>query len=59
MMSKSFSERYGYASDAGGIRHGSSEHAKVGSGDARYILIWCSAFVNYVTEKAQKAGVKL
>ena len=50
---------YGYSSDAGGIRHGSPQHANVCSEDARYMLVSCSAFVNYLTEKAEKAGVKL
>jgi hypothetical protein len=27
--------------------------------DARYMLVTCSAFVNYLVVKADKAGVKL
>lgn len=45
---------YGYTSDAGGIRHGSIDFAGASSEDAKYMLISCSAFVNYLIEKWEK-----
>ncbi len=53
-----FGKLYGYANDAGGIRHALQEESSVGAEDARFMLISCSAFINYLTTKADKAGVK-
>ncbi len=58
-LEQGFSKIYGYASDADGIRHALMDEPNLSSEDARYMLVSCSAFVNYLTEKAQKAGVKL
>lgn len=46
---------YGYASDEGGIRHGSIDFAGASSEDAKYMLVSCSAFVNYLIEKWEKS----
>lgn len=48
------SSLYGYTSDEGGIRHGSIDFAGASSEDAKYMLISCSAFVNYLIEKWEK-----
>lgn len=46
-----FERLYGYSCDANGIRHSSMEDApNVTSADARYMLISCSAFVNFVID---------
>ena len=50
-MESAFKQLYGYTSDSGGIRHGSSEFVNVASEDAKYMLVSCSAFVNYLMEK--------
>lgn len=50
---------YGYTSDASGIRHGMVDEPNVDAEDARFMLVTCSAFINYLTEKAHKAGLKL
>jgi len=47
-LKKAFSTLYGYTSDAGGIRHGGIELADVSFEDAKYMLVACSAFVNYL-----------
>jgi hypothetical protein len=47
---------YKYTSDAHGIRHGLKDHNHPGQEDARFMLVTCSAFVNFVTEKARKQG---
>lgn len=50
-MENAFKQLYGYTSDSGGIRHGSIEFVNVASEDAKYMLVSCSAFVNYLIEK--------
>lgn len=50
-MENAFRQLYGYTSDLGGIRHGSIEFVGVPGEDAKYMLISCSAFVNYLMEK--------
>lgn len=54
-----FGKLYGYANDAGGIRHALQEESSVGAEDARFMLISCSAFINYLTTKADKAKIRL
>ena len=50
-MKKAFSQLYGYTSDECGIRHGKMDFKKAPEEDARYMLISCSAFVNYLKAK--------
>ncbi len=50
-MEKAMSALYGYASDEDGIRHGGKDFHNVPLEDARYVIITCSAFVNYLVEK--------
>lgn len=53
-LREAFSKMYGYTSDAGGIRHGGIDFKNAPSEDAKYMLISCSAFVNYLIEKHSK-----
>jgi len=53
-MESAFSSLYGYTSDENGIRHGGIDFKSVPSEDAKYMLISCSAFVNYLIEKWSK-----
>jgi len=46
-----FSRLYGYTSDEDGIRHGGIDMAQVSFEDAKFMIVACSAFVNYL--KAQ------
>lgn len=46
-----FSRLYGYTSDADGIRHALTEESNLRSEDAKFMLVACSAFVNYLKEK--------
>lgn len=48
------SSLYGYTSDESGIRHGSVDFAGASREDAKFMLITCSAFVNYLIEKWEK-----
>lgn len=53
-MKEGFKKLYGYTSDANGIRHGGIDESKVMAEDAKYMLVTCSAFVNYLKEKYLK-----
>lgn len=57
-MRSAYSSLYGYTSDEGGIRHGSMEFKDVPAEDAKYMLVSCPAFVNYLVEKWSKANDK-
>ncbi len=48
---------YGYTSDEGGIRHAILEEASVDEADARFMIVTCSAFVNFLILKAEAAGL--
>ena len=50
-MKNAFSSLYGYASDENGIRHGGIDFTNAPVEDAKYMLVSCSAFVNYLIEK--------
>lgn len=50
-MKAGFEKMYGYTSDADGIRHGGIDFTNAPAEDAKYMLISCSAFVNYLVEK--------
>jgi hypothetical protein len=58
-LEKGFSALYGYTSDKGGIRHALLEESSVDSTEARFMLVACSAFVNFVIAKASSGGIKL
>ena len=47
-LKKAFNSLYGYTSDADGIRHALMEESNLTGADARFMLISCSAFINYV-----------
>ena len=53
-LESAFSSLYGYTSDEDGIRHGGIDFTCAPSEDAKYMLISCSAFVNYLIEKWRK-----
>jgi len=53
-MKAAYSSLYGYTSDEGGIRHGSIDFKNVPAEDAKYMLVSCSAFINYLIEKWSK-----
>ena len=53
-LRNAFSSLYGYTSDADGIRHGLLEEANLDFADAKFMLVVCSAFTNYLRSKASK-----
>ncbi|CAG1064599.1 hypothetical protein BAC1_00160 [uncultured bacterium] len=52
-LKNAFEKIYGYTSDASGVRHALMEQDKVDFEDAKFMLVTCSAFVNYVEGKLQ------
>lgn len=54
-MKSAFSSLYGYTSDSGGIRHSLLEDdISVTMEDAKFMLVSCSAFINYLKVKIEK-----
>lgn len=58
-LKKAFDNIYGYTSDEDGIRHALLEESDLDFEDAKFMLVSCSAFINYLITKAAKAGIKL
>jgi hypothetical protein len=58
-LERGFKQLYGYTSDSDGIRHALTEEHNCDFEDAKYMLVSCSAFINYLIVKADKAGIKL
>ena len=50
-LKEGFLKLYGYTSNEQGIRHAMLDEPNITAADARYFLISCSSFVNYL--KAQ------
>ncbi|MBQ20275.1 MAG: hypothetical protein CMD31_05920 [Flavobacteriales bacterium] len=53
-LKNSFSSLYGYTSDADGIRHALIEDDNLNQEDAKFMLVACSAFINYLKQKEAK-----
>ncbi len=53
-MEKAFACLYGYISDENGIRHGGIDFTSAPAEDAKYMLISCFVFINYLIEKWTK-----
>lgn len=58
-LRNAFNSLYGYSSDAEGIRHGMLGESALDVEDAKFMLIACSAFINYLAAKVEKAGIQL
>ena len=54
-LDAAFQKLYGYTSDANGIRHSGIDFQNTPAEDARYMLVSCSAFVNYLSEKYKQS----
>lgn len=50
-LKESFSKLYGYASDADGIRHAMLDVPNLSADDAKFFLLVCTSFVNYLKAK--------
>jgi hypothetical protein len=58
-LNQAFSKLYGYTNDADGIRHSLLDEPNLHFEDAKYMVVTCSAFVNYLVAKAIQSGWKL
>ena len=52
-LKTAFSSLYGFTSDESGIRHALLDQSKVTFNDAKFFLVVCSAFSNYVMSKIE------
>lgn len=50
-LKKSFSNLYGYTSEADGIRHALLEENNLKQEDAKFMMVSCSSFINYLIQK--------
>jgi hypothetical protein len=50
---------YGYSSSSDGIRHALSDESNLKYEDAKFMLVLCSAFINYLISKTDAAGINL
>jgi len=58
-LKNAFSSLYGYTSDADGIRHALLDEPNLDFEDAKFMLVSCSTFINYIVIKASKAEIKI
>jgi len=58
-LKEGFKKIYGYTSNSDGIRHALNEMSSCDFEDAKFMLVSCSAFINYIVIKADKAGISL
>ena len=56
---QSLSSLYGYTSDADGIRHSLLDETSLSFVDAKYMLVSCTAFINYIIGKIAEIGIKI
>ena len=54
-----FKKLYSYTSEADGIRHSLMDQPNLSFEDAKFMLVSCSAFINYLLSKASKADINL
>lgn len=57
-LERAFKQLYGYTSDADGIRHALMEDSNCDFDDAKFMLVSCSAFVNYLISRANNIGTE-
>ena len=58
-LQEAFYKLYGYTSDAEGIRHSLMDKPDLDFEDAKFMLVTCSAFANYLKVKSSKAKIEL
>jgi hypothetical protein len=58
-LERAFACLYGYTSDAEGIRHALMDEPNLKSEDARFMLVACAAFMNYLVAKSSRADIRL
>lgn len=58
-LKQAFSKLYGYTSDADGIRHSMLEESSLSFSDAKFMLVACSGFINYILGKCAEDGITI
>jgi hypothetical protein len=58
-LKEAFKKLYGYMGDAEGIRHSLMDESNLDFEDAKFMLVSCSAFTNYLMAKAAKSEIEL
>ncbi len=58
-LEKGFKQIYGYTSDGDGIRHALKDDNNCTYDEAKFMLVTCSAFINFLVSKANKNGINL
>lgn len=58
-LKNGFKSLYGYTSDQDGIRHAILKEQDISFSDAKYMLVSCSAFTNYLIEKVAELEIKI
>jgi AbiJ N-terminal domain 4 len=58
-LERAFSSLYGYTSDEGGIRHSLLEESNLTFTDAKFMLVTCAGFTNYLIGKAADLGIQI
>lgn len=58
-LEQGFIKMYGWTSDGDGIRHAMMDDTNLDQEDALYMLVSCSAFVNYLITKANKLSIEI
>jgi hypothetical protein len=59
-LRNAFDNLYGYTGDADGIRHAlKDDTVSLYPEDSAFMLVVCSAFINYLTAKAERASISL
>ena len=59
-LKEAFSNLYGYTNDADGIRHAlKDDKVNADFDEAKFMLVTCSAFVNYLISKTTKTGIEI
>ena len=58
-LKEAYKKLYGWTSDDQGIRHALKDDPNVDYKDAKFMLVICSAFVNYLFEECSQNGIAL
>ena len=51
-LKDAMSKLYGYTSDVGGVRHSLTEASNIDEADAKFMIVACSAFVNFCIQRS-------
>lgn len=58
-LEKAFNSLYGYTSDENGVRHALMDESELDLEEAKFMLVSCSAFVNFLLAKCSKADIEI